>query len=121
MNSPLSLLRGIAWRALGLSVLLRLGPAFAQNIPSEPPAAPVQIITVRVGETVTFMLPRRPMIINSENTDVATLVIRPDGAALVTGVSVGATRIIGRDIATLPMIFPVEVLAATHKTLSSPR
>lgn len=99
--------RSISMRVLGLAAGLALaastGAVSAQSSPS---------IEVRVGQSVTFELPRRPMIIDSEDRQIATLVVLPDGHAQVTGVAAGHTRIIGRDIASLPMIFPVTVLAA---------
>jgi Flp pilus assembly secretin CpaC len=77
------------------------------------PAATAQsrAIEVKVGETVDFALPRQPQILGVENTSVATAVILPDGHARITGVSVGSTRLVGRDFAELPMIFPITVLA----------
>lgn len=69
-------------------------------------------VEVRVGESVLFQLPRIAQIIDTEDHSVATMTVLPDGHARVTGVSEGRTRIIGRDLAQLPLIFPVTVTAA---------
>ena len=69
-------------------------------------------VEVRVGETVSFALPRLVQIIDTEDHAVATMIVTPDGHARVTGVSVGQTRIIGRDLAQIPLIFPVTVIPA---------
>jgi hypothetical protein len=66
---------------------------------------------VRVGEERSFPLPRQPQILGSEDPAIATVTVLPDGRAVVRGVSVGATRIVGRDFGDLPMIFPVVVTA----------
>lgn len=68
-------------------------------------------IEVRVGEATEFMLPRQPQILGMEDPAIATVTVLPDGRAVVRGVSVGATRIVGRDFGDLPMIFPVVVTA----------
>ncbi len=68
-------------------------------------------IEVRVGEAKEFMLPRQPQILGMEDPAIATVTVLPDGRAVVRGVSVGATRIVGRDFGDLPMIFPVVVTA----------
>lgn len=79
------------------------------------PAATAQsrAIEVKVGETVDFALPRQPQILGVENTSIATAAILPDGHARITGVAVGNTRLVGRDFAELPMIFPITVVART--------
>lgn len=69
-------------------------------------------IEVRVGETVSFTLPRLAQIIDTEDHAIATMIVTPDGQARVTGVAPGRTRIIGRDLAQLPLIFPVTVSPA---------
>jgi hypothetical protein len=68
-------------------------------------------IEVKVGEDVFFQLPRQPQILGTEHPDIATVTVLPDGRARIHGVSVGATRIIGRDFGDLPMIFPIVVNA----------
>lgn len=68
-------------------------------------------IEVKVGEDVFFQLPRQPQILGTEHPDIATVTVLPDGRARIHGVSVGATRIIGRDFGDLPMIFPIVVAA----------
>ena len=87
-----------------LPLALRAARAAAQ-----PEPGPVE---VAVGETVTITLPRNPMIIDSESRAVATFALMPDGTARITGVSVGSTRIVGQDFASVPMIIPVRVIAA---------
>ena len=74
-------------------------------------AAQQRPIEVKVGEDVFFQLPRQPQILGTEHPDIATLTVLPDGRARIHGVSVGATRIIGRDFGDLPMIFPIVVTA----------
>lgn len=74
-------------------------------------AADPRPFEVRVGEERSFALPRQPQILGSEDPAVATVTVLPDGRALVRGVAVGATRIVGRDFGDLPMIFPVVVTA----------
>lgn len=69
-------------------------------------------IEVRVGETVSFTLPRLVQIIDTEDRSIATMIVTPDGQARVTGVAEGRTRIVGRDLAQLPLIYPVTVLPA---------
>ncbi len=95
-------------RALGLAACVALGlstgPAAAQTAGG---------VEVRVGESVNYMLPRLPQIIDTEDHSIATMVVLPDGHARVTGIAVGRTRIIGRDISQLPMTFPVTVIPAT--------
>lgn len=95
-------------RALGLAGVVALafstGPAAAQNAGG---------VEVRVGESVNYQLPRLPQIIDTEDHAIATMVVLPDGQARITGVAVGRTRIIGRDISQLPMIFPINVIPAT--------
>ena len=74
-------------------------------------AQPADAITVAVGETVTFALPRQPQIIGVEDATIASLEVLPDGHAKVTGRREGRTRIVGRDHAQVPMIFGVKVVA----------
>lgn len=97
--------RSFAIRAFGLAGCLALGLSGADA--SAQTAAAVE---VRVGETVSFALPRLVQIIDTEDHAIATMVVTPDGQARVTGVAVGRTRIVGRDIAQLPLIFPVTVV-----------
>ncbi|MDB4929660.1 MAG: hypothetical protein JWM10_2144 [Myxococcaceae bacterium] len=94
-----------AFTLLGLLGLVGLAtaPASAQT---------TSAIEVRVGETVSFTLPRLVQIIDTEDHAVATMVVTPDGHARITGVSEGRTRVIGRDLAQLPLIYPVTVVAA---------
>ena len=99
-SSPLRVLGLAGCLAFGLST----GPAAAQTASG---------VEVRVGESVNYMLPRLPQIIDTEDHAIATMVVLPDGHARVTGIAVGRTRIIGRDISQLPMIFPVTVIPAT--------
>lgn len=97
--------RRLAFVLAALPLALRAARASAQSDASVG-------VEVAVGETVTIALPRSPMIIDSENRAVATFELLPDGTARVTGVSVGSTRIVGQDFASVPMIFPVRVIAA---------
>ncbi len=99
--------RTFAIRALGLAGCFALAMAG-----SEASAQTAQPIEVRVGETVSFALPRLVQIIDTEDHAIATMVVTPDGHARVTGVAAGRTRIIGRDLAQLPLIFPVTVVPA---------
>jgi hypothetical protein len=99
--------RGFAIRLVGLAGCAAL--ALASGVAAAQTASAVE---VRVGETVSFALPRIAQIIDTENHAVATMVVTPDGHARVTGVAPGTTRIIGRDLAQLPLIFPVTVLPA---------
>lgn len=99
--------RAFATRVLGL-----IGCAALAVTSGEASAQTTQAVEVRVGETVSFALPRLAQIIDTENHAVATMVVMPDGQARVTGVAAGRTRIIGRDISQLPMIFPVTVFPA---------
>jgi len=99
--------RSFAIRALGLAGCLALALSGA-----DASAQTTTTVEVRVGETVSFALPRLVQIIDTEDHSIATMVVMPDGQARVTGVAVGRTRIIGRDIAQLPLIFPVTVIPA---------
>ncbi|TAK28513.1 MAG: hypothetical protein EPO40_13840 [Myxococcaceae bacterium] len=99
--------RSFAIRALGLAGCLALGLSGA-----DASAQTTAAVEVRVGETVSFALPRLVQIIDTEDHSIATMVVTPDGQARVTGVAVGRTRIVGRDIAQLPLIFPVTVVPA---------
>ncbi len=91
--------------ALAAPVALFALSAVAQNSPD---ATPVE---VAVGATVTVNIPRRPMIIDTENRAIATLEMQPDGTGRVTGVAVGDTRIIGQDFASVPILIPIRVVA----------
>lgn len=65
---------------------------------------------VKVGQTVKIALPRQPRIVGIEDTTIARLVkVTPDGFVLVRGLKPGATRIIGRDFAEVPIIIPLVV------------
>ncbi len=99
--------RSFAIRALGLAGCLALSLSGA-----DASAQTASTIEVRVGETVSFALPRLVQIIDTEDHSIATMVVTPDGQARVTGVAAGRTRIVGRDIAQLPLIFPVTVVPA---------
>ena len=99
--------RAFTLRLLGLAGCVALALAAG-----EASAQTTQAIEVRVGETVSFALPRLAQIIDTEDHAVATMIVTPDGHARVTGVSVGQTRIIGRDFAQIPLIFPVTVIPA---------
>jgi len=99
--------RTFAIRVLGLAGCIALAMAG-----SEASAQTAQAVEVRVGETVSFALPRLAQIIDTEDHSIATMVVTPDGQARVTGVAAGRTRIIGRDLAQLPLIFPVTVFPA---------
>lgn len=96
-------------RVLGLAgfvtLALSTGPAAAQTTASG--------VEVRVGESVLYQLPRLPQIIDTEDHAIATMTVLPTGQARITGVAVGRTRIIGRDISQMPMIFPITVIPAT--------
>jgi hypothetical protein len=94
-----------AFTLLGLLALVGLATAPAS-------AQPASAIEVRVGETVNFSLPRLVQIIDPEDHAIATMIVTPDGQARVTGVSEGRTRIVGRDLAQLPLIYPVTVTPA---------
>lgn len=91
-------------RALLLASLL--GALAAMTAEAQP-----RPLEVRVGEEKSFPLPRQPQILGSEDPAIATVTVLPDGRAVVRGVSVGATRIVGRDFGDVPMIFPVVVTA----------
>lgn len=93
-------------RALRMVGLLALSAAAGDA------SAQSSAVEVHVGETVNFAIPRLPMFLDTEDHAVATLVVQPNGQARVTGVAVGHTRIIGRDFAEVPMVFPVTVLPA---------
>ncbi len=97
--------RTFAIQALGLlgciAMAMAGSKAFAQSTTA---------VEVRVGETVSFSLPRLVQIIDTEDHAIATIVVTPDGHVRVTGISEGRTRIVGRDLAQLPLIFPVTVL-----------
>ena len=99
--------RTFALRALGLVGCIALAMAGR-----EASAQSSTAVEVRVGETVSFSLPRLVQIIDTEDHAIATMVVTPDGHVRVTGVSEGRTRIVGRDLAQLPLIFPVTVLPA---------
>ena len=88
--------------AAGLILALPTGPALSQT--------PEEVI-VRVDRSVTFPLPRQPLTLASEDPSVAVVEVLPDGKARVTGISVGSTRIVGRDHAQVPIIIAVRVLA----------
>jgi len=92
--------RSFAIRALGLAGCLALALSGA-----DASAQTTSAVEVRVGETVSFALPRLVQIIDTEDHSIATMVVTPDGQARVT-------RIVGRDIAQLPLIFPVTVVPA---------
>jgi hypothetical protein len=81
--------------------------AGAHAVAQSPDATPIE---VAVGATVTVNIPRRPMIIDTENRAVATLEMQADGTGRVTGVAVGATRIIGQDFASVPILIPIRVV-----------
>ena len=68
-------------------------------------------LEVRVGDDAFLPLPRQPRIFGSEDEAIATVTVLPDGRARVHGVAPGRTRLVGRDFAELPMIFPVVVTA----------
>lgn len=91
-------------RALLLASLLSALAAMTAEAQPRP-------LEVRVGEEKSFPLPRQPQILGSEDPAIATVTVLPDGRAVVRGVSVGATRIVGRDFGDVPMIFPVVVTA----------
>lgn len=88
----------------GCAALAMRGGAAAAQTSSE--------VEVRVGETASFALPRLAQTIDTEDHAIATMVVTPDGQVRVTGVAVGRTRILGRDLAQLPLIYPVTVLPA---------
>ena len=67
---------------------------------------------MRVGETMSFALPRLVQIIDTEDHGIATMIVTPEGQARVTGVAEGRTRILGRDLAQLPLIYSVTVFPA---------
>jgi len=90
--------------------VLAAASAFAQD----------SAITVAVGETVTFALPRQPQILGVEDPAIASLTVLPDGRARVTGRHEGRTRIVGRDNAQVPMIFEVKVVAPAPPAPPSP-
>ncbi len=101
--------------ALALSALCLTASPLAQPVPA-PPAQPAPAaVEVRVGETVTIDLPRPPMILGAEDESIARVVVLADGRAAVTGVAVGHTRVIGRDFAQVPLIYPVVVRAASGR------
>ncbi len=83
--------------------------AFAAPAPALAQTRPIE---VRVGETVEFTLPRLMMIVDSEDSSIATFARHDDGTATVTGVAVGRTRIIGRDYASMPLLLDVVVSPA---------
>lgn len=87
---------------------LALAAPYAAAQSAEP--TPVE---VAVGAAVTVTIPRRPMIIDTEDHAVATLEMQPDGTGRVTGVAVGRTRIIGQDFASVPILIPIVVVAAS--------
>ena len=99
--------RTFAVRLVGLAGCVALAMAAGEASAQTTPA-----IEVRVGETVNFALPRLAQIIDTEDHAIATMIVTPDGYARVTGVAVGRTRIIGRDLAQVPLIFPVTVFPA---------
>jgi hypothetical protein len=96
-----------AFTLLGLLALVGVAAA-----PAPAAAQSAQPIEVRVGETVSFALPRLVQIIDTEDHAVATMIVTPDGHVRVSGVAEGRTRIVGRDLAQIPLIFPVTVVAA---------
>lgn len=99
--------------ALSLAALALTAAPLAQPAPQPPaPPAAATAVEVRVGETATVPLPRAPMIIGTEDESVARVTVLSDGRAAITGVSVGQTRVIGRDFAQVPIIFPVVVTSA---------
>lgn len=69
-------------------------------------------VEIAVGATVTVPIPRRPMIIDTEDHAIATFEMQNDGTARVTGVAVGRTRIVGQDYASVPILIPLNVVAA---------
>ena len=93
-----------------LRTLALLG-SLAFALTTDAVSAQSRAIEVKVGETVFFALPRQPQILGVENTAVATVAVLADGRAQITGVSVGTTRLVGRDFAELPMVFPITVTA----------
>lgn len=115
--------------SLSLVALFLPGISLAQfNLRPEPPdppdtpaapAPPAQstatAIEVHVGESTLFQLPRPPMIIGTEDPSIARVTVRPNGQVVVYGLTVGRTRIIGRDFAQRPLIFPVVVLEASAR------
>ena len=100
--------RGFVMGLLGIAGCAALIGFGAEAVAQSAPEA----IEVRVGETVSFALPRLVQIIDTEDHDIATMVVTPDGQARVTGVAPGRTRILGRDLAQLPLIYAVTVTPA---------
>jgi Pilus formation protein N terminal region len=101
----------IARRRLFASALAVVSLAFVGARVSAQPAEPTPI-EITVGATVTVPIPRRPMIIDTEDHAIATFEMQNDGTARVTGVAVGRTRIVGQDYASVPILIPLNVVAA---------
>lgn len=76
---------------------------------AQPAVGSTAQITVRVGATTVFQLPRQPQFLSSQNPAVAAMVVLPDGRVQVRGVSAGQTQIVGRDFAEMPFVYAVTV------------
>ncbi len=85
----------------GLVLAFIAGPAFSQT-PEE--------VLVRESRSVTFPLPRQLQLLESEDPSVAVVEVLADGKARVTGVSVGSTRLVGRDHSQVPIVIRVRVV-----------